>query len=324
MLTNPEMDNLARGFMPARVLLSAVELDLFGHLGEESLTARSLAAKLGTDPRATEILADALTALDLLKKEEDLYRNTPTSFKYLASQSPRFRGGGLRHMANLWKSWSRLTEVVRTGGPGPAPWKDEDRTAFIQAMEHHAKGVAEKMAQDLDLAWARSLLDLGGGPGSFAIALVKANPQLSATVLDLPYALAIAKSAVEEAGLEERVTLKEGDFFTADLGQGYDLILISSIIHSLDEAENRLLLKRAREALRPGGMIAIRDFLVDTTRTQPQQAALFAVNMLVNTRGGRTYHFEEISGWLKELGFLEIEESNLDGRSQIVLAKKPA
>ena len=322
MLTVPEIDNIARGFMAARILLTGVELDLFGQLGESELNAQELADLLKTDPRGTEILCDALVSLDILTKEEGKYRNTPTSLKYLSSRSTRFRGGGLRHMAHLWQSWSRLTEVVQKGGPELGPWSDEKREAFIQAMEHHAKGVAEQTVKVLDLSGAKRMLDMGGGPGAFAIALVKENSNLEAVVLDLPYALNIARKAIEEAGLSTRITLKEGDFFKDDLGGPYDMVLLSSIIHSMDEEENHFLLNRAKEALNPGGLLVIRDFLVDASHTEPQQAAVFAVNMLVNTRGGRTYSYEEISGWLKELGFLNIEWKDLDGPSKLVLGIK--
>ena len=322
MLTIPEIDNLARGFMAARVILTGVELDLFGTMDESSLTANDLAQGLNTDPRATELLADALAALDLLEKENGRYRNTPTALKYLSSKSARFRGGGLRHLVNLWNSWDRLTEVVKRGGPAGLPRTDVSRTAFIEAMEHFAKGVAERVAQTVDLSGVTRLLDLGGGPGSYAIALAKKYPALEAVVFDLPYALEIARLAIDEAGLSDRVTIQPGDYNTDPLGKEYGAVLLSAIIHSLDETENRHLLERIWEALSPGGLLIIRDFLVDDTHTQPQQAALFAVNMLVNTPGGKTYSFNEVAGWLKQLGFKEILQEDLDGRSQLILARK--
>ena len=322
MLTVPEIDNLARGFMASRIILSAVEVDLFGVLGEGALSNEELARALSADPRGVEILANALVALDLLTKEAGQFRNSPTSLKYLSSQSVRFRGGGLHHMANLWRSWDRLTEIVKRGGPSKIPWTDDSRKSFIQAMEHMGKGVAPQLAQTLDLSKVKSALDLGGGPGTFAIALAKQKPDLKAVVLDLPYALEVARQAVTEAGLSDRITFKEGDFFKDDLGKDYDLVLISSIIHSLDEEENLQVLARIKEALNPGGLLVIRDFLVDDSHTQPTQAAIFAVNMLVNTQGGRTYSFKEIAGWLKKLDFENIHHRDLDGRSQLVLAGK--
>ena len=322
MLTIPEIDNLARGFMASRIILTAVELDLFGVLGEAALNGEELARALSANPRAVEILANALVALDLLTKEEGRFHNSPTSLKYLSSQSVRFRGGGLHHMANLWRSWDRLTEVVKKGGPSGIPWTDDTRKFFVQAMEHLGKGVAPQLAQALDLSKIKTALDLGGGPGTFAIALAKKQPDLRAVVLDLPYALEISRQAVSEAGLTDRITFKEGDFFKDDLGKDYDLVLMSSLIHSLDVEENLHVLGRVKEALNPGGLLVIRDFLVDESHTQPTQAAIFAVNMLVNTQGGRTYSFKEVSDWLKKLEFENIHHRDLDGRSQLVLANR--
>ncbi|MEW6364780.1 MAG: methyltransferase [Acidobacteriota bacterium] len=323
MPTIPEIEALARGFMASRIVLTAVELDLFGVLGDVRMNARALGNALKADARGMERLADALVSLGILLKDGGEYRNTPESLEYLSSRSAQYRGGALRHMANLWKSWDRLTEVVRGGRAQEASWSDAEQRAFIQAMEHGSKGIAEKLAATLDLSRARRVLDLGGGPGTFSIAMARRQPGLTAVVLDLPHALDVARVAVDEAGLSERVTLKEGDFFEDDLGSGYDLVLVSSIIHSFDEVENLRLLARARDAIEPGGQLAIRDFLIDPTHTRPPHAAIFAVNMLVNTRAGRTYSFPEVSDWLHQLGLVDIQLKNLDERSQLIAATKP-
>jgi predicted O-methyltransferase YrrM len=323
MATIPEIETLARGFMPSRIILTGVDLDLFGALGDDEETASRIAGRVGADPRAIEILCNALVALGLLTKREDRYRNTEESLRFLGAQSGSFRGGALRHMAGLWDSWSRLTEIVRTGRGGRnREFGRDQQIAFIQAMEHVSRTTAGTFASALDLSGVRRMLDMGGGPAAYSIAAARRNPALQAVVFDLPVPLEIAREAIREAGLSDRIQTKEGDFFRDEPGNGYDMVLLSAIIHSYDADHNLTLLKRANKALNSGGMMVIRDFLVDDSHTAPAQAAIFAINMLVNTERGRTYSFREVSSWLQQTGFTDVGLIDLDGRSQLVTARK--
>lgn len=111
------------GFRASRVALTANNYAIFEHL-KTPMTAAGLAAKIGTDPRATEILLDALTSLGLLRKSGLKYRNTSLAATFLVKTSPWYQGDMLRHADSLWKSWSGLDEVVKTGLPnhsGPRP-----------------------------------------------------------------------------------------------------------------------------------------------------------------------------------------------------------
>ena len=177
---------------------------------------------------------------------------------------------------------------------------------FIDAMHAIAKTIAADAPVLVGTQGVRRMLDVGGGPATFAIAFAQANSELQAQVLDLGPVLPIAQRHIREAGLEDRVTVREGDLRSVDLGQGYDLVLVSAICHMLDEAENQNLLNRCANALRPGGRVAIREFILDPDRAGPPHAALFALNMLVNTARGNTYTEAEYRSWLEEAGFSQI------------------
>lgn len=311
-----------RGFMPARVVLTAVELDLFSRLGSESLTAGELARRLGTDPRATELLLNALTAEEILQKQGGLYSNSPVAAEFLDSASPGYRGGTLRHSVHLCESWSALTDVVRTGKPAERERTEESGRDFILAMYHGGWESARIVAQKLDPAKTSKMLDLGGGPGSYAIAFCKSNPAMVATVYDMQFALQVAKEVIASHGLTERIELVAGDFLTDPVPGGYDLVLVSHILHSYGEEDCRLILRAATGALVPGGRLVVQDFMMQPDRIHPPSGALFAINMLVNTPEGRTYTVEEIKSWMEEFAIEEIREIEIAGRSTVLVGTR--
>lgn len=306
-----------RAFQPSRALLTGIELDVFTHLGEGA-TASEVAEKAGTDPRATEMLLNALVALEALAKREGRFFNTAAS-RFLAGEQ---RAGWL-HTVNLWDTWSKLTEAVRSGS---APARDEiaDRgqawtEAFIAAMDRGAAERAPVVVQGAGATGVKRMLDLGGGSGAYSIAFARANPELEAVVLDLPGVLPLTERYIEAAGMKDRIGTTPGDLRTDHFGAGFDLVLLSSICHMLDERENADLVRRCREALVPGGRLVIQDFLLEDDKTKPKMAALFSLNMLVGTRGGSSYSVEEYSAWLSDAGFRKVRHVRLPGPSGLII-----
>lgn len=293
-----------RGFQEARILLTAVELDIFSAAGDGA-TAAAIAARIGADPRATAMLLDALVSLEALEKTGGAYRVTRESARFRAARA------GLLHTVNLWDSWSTLTACVRAGTavrqPGVEAGQTDWTRAFIDAMHANAVSQAQLMVQTVGAAGARRLLDVGGGSGAYAIAFAQAEPRLQAEVLDLPQVTPIASRHIREARLEDRVRTRNGDLTKDDFGHGYDLILLSAICHMLSEEENLDLITRCAKALLPGGRIVIRDFILEPSRTAPRGAAIFALNMLVNTRRGNTYTEAQYAGWLRQAGFSAVQ-----------------
>jgi SAM-dependent methyltransferase len=185
--------------------------------------------------------------------------------------------------------------------------------SFIAAMHARARMVTAEALRLVGAQGVGRMLDVGGGPATFAIAFAQAEPGLHAEVLDLGPVLPIARGHIRDAGLDGRVTVREGDLRAGDLGQGYDLVLVSAICHMLDEAENQDLLRRCARALNPGGRVAIREFILDPDRAGPPRAALFALNMLVGTARGNTYTEAEYRSWLGQAGFREVARPEPEG-----------
>lgn len=297
------------GFQQSRVLLTAVELRLFTILGDRLLASDEVAALAGTAPRPTDRLLNALCALGLLRKQGFSFANTPESLRYLVEDSPEY-AAGLGHTASMWHSWDDLTAVVREGRPALRdPINDRGEgwlEPFIAAMHYRARVQAGAIASLLPLRPETRVLDVGGGSGAFAMGMVRQVPGLEAVVFDLPSVVPITKRYVDAAGLSDRVTTAIGDYLTDPLPGGFDLILLSAVVHSNGADENAALVAKCAGALAPGGHIAILDWVMEPDRIAPTAGAFFALNMLVATDHGDTFTEAEIGGWLTAAGLTDV------------------
>lgn len=301
-----ELAKLWGGFRASRVVLTANNYEVFEHLHTKK-TADDIAKILQTDRRATEILLDALAALGLLRKTGPWYRNTPIAQRFLVKGGPAYQGDMLRHTDMLWKTWTRLDEVVQSGLPIRADGRSHE--TFIKAMHNNAILGVKDVIDAVDLRGVKKALDLGGGPGTYTVELARRG--ISVTLFDLPNTIEIARTMIRPP-LLKKIRFLEGDFHINDIGQGYDLVFISQVFHSFSEEENKALLKKVRNAVNPGGKVAVHEFYLDKNRAFPATGALFSVNMLINTTSGRSYTFQEIKRWLSQTGFKNTEVKRLN------------
>jgi len=296
---------LYMGFTASRVVITANNLGIFDCLKKAS-TAAAVARRLKADSRAVAILLDALTGIGLAKKSPiGKYVNTPVSSRYLVRGARLYQGDIIRHASSMWLNFSGLDEVVRTGTPAR---RGRDHEAFILGMHNLTLLRTHDLLRAIGLRGVKTMLDLGGGPGTNAMAM--AGKGVKATVFDLPETIAIARRVARREGVKG-LGFIAGDFHTDDIGSGYDLILVSQIVHAYSAEENLALLKKCKKALNPKGRVVVQEFPVDETLTSPPQSALFSVNMLVGTKKGRCYTAAEISTWLGGAGFSALRVSRL-------------
>jgi SAM-dependent methyltransferase len=320
----------ARSFWEARILMSAAELDVFAPLKDGPKTAEQVAKKLGSDLRGTEMLLDALVGLRLLVKEKSAFSIRPGFEKALSSSSPETVLPMILHMAHMWDSWGKLTDIVRKGKQAEAEeviGRDEaGLKAFIGAMHAIGRGRADEVVARLDLSAHKKLIDVGGGSGVYTIAALRAAPHMVATLFDRPPVIEIARQKLAEEGLTDRATFVKGDFYKDALPGGHDLALLSAIIHMNSREQNVDLYRKIRDALVPGGVLVIRDHVMNDEHTEPPEGTFFAINMLVNTPGGGTYSFNEIREDFEAAGFKDAKLA-YRGHGQmesLVTAKRPA
>ena len=326
--TPAELMEVVNSFRTSRLILSAIELRIFDTLSAKSLASQDIASALGTDSKATDRLLNAITGTGLLIKGNGYFSNSAFAEKFLVSSSASFMRG-LDHLVGLWTTWSTLTDAVKAGKTVSAAEKHEINErgqdwleSFIAAM--HARGVAQgrELASLTDLSGTHKTLDVGGGSGAFTFAFIEKDPAITGVIMDLPNVIPITRKYIEEAGLMDKVTTVAGDYLQDDFGNGFDLVLMSAIIHINNPEENSLLIRKGADALQPGGQLVIMDHVMNGERTEPFNGALFAINMLVGTRHGDTYTEQQYIGWMQDAGLKDIRLITADSGMQMMVGRK--
>lgn len=305
---------LSISYWQSCVLHAALRLDLFRKLGSSAMKVEEVAHILKADVRGISLLLNALAALDFVKKEGELFSLTIKSQKYLDDLSPQTMIHIVKHTVDLYQNWGQLSQAVLTGKPvvDRDDRESEQVENFLWGMHDLARSAAPILAEILDLSSFRYLLDLGGGPATYAIEFCRKNPKLEATIFDLPDTEPIAQENIRRNDLGHRIQFVGGDFLKEIIPERYDCVFVSQIVHGYGPDVNLSLLKKVYEVMYAGGQIVIQDFILDESKTRPKFAAIFALNMLLHTEGGRSYTAKEIENWLTEAGFKDVEKIKVD------------
>ncbi|MGH7248755.1 MAG: methyltransferase, partial [Pseudomonadota bacterium] len=315
-----ELAAIAGAHAEARAIQVALKLGVFEAIGEHPVSAADLARVLGSDPRTTEVLASAVVALGLLALDgpDGRYSLSAASRRFLVKSSPEYLGGLILFDEAIFPLWSSLEAAVRSGRPARTPDMFQNDPAeterFIRAMDSltRARGDALWVAENLDLRGARTIADLGGGPGTYLAALIRKYPAAAGEIWDLKATLEVARKilAEREAEAAARIRLRPVDYLKGELPGPVDAIFISNIIHSETAAANSELMRKCFRSLVRGGTIVVKDHVMNRELTHPRSGAVFSLYLMLTTRG-RDYSFEEISGWLGDAGFTGLRRQDL-------------
>ena len=324
---------LGMSFWNAKALLSAVELGVFDALAEGPANLESLRQRLGLHERSARDFFDALVALKLLERQDGAYRNAPDADFFLVRARPSYVGG-LLEMANarLYESWGHLTEALKTGQRQSENKEEGDFFAalyadparlrgFLAAMSGVSAGAANAIAGKFPWKNYQSFVDVGVAQGMVPITIARAHPHLSGGGFDLPPVGPIFEEFVAASGLSERLQFHAGDFFKDALPQA-DVIIMGHILHDWDLEQKRLLVKKAHDALPPGGALIVYEALIDDDRRQNAFGLLMSLNMLIETQGGFDYTGADCQGWMKEADFSETRVEHLVGPDSMVVGIK--
>jgi O-methyltransferase domain/Dimerisation domain len=326
------------GFWPSKTVLSAVELELFTQLGDDSLTGEEIGKKLGLHPRGIYDFLDTLVALGFLERDGDgadgRYRNTAETAHFLDRSSPAYIGGILE-MANarLYGFWGDLTEALQTGKPqnevkhaGTAMfdelYSDPARLEqFMGAMQGISAGNCHALAEKYDFSKHETVCDVGGATGQLCMILATHHPHLKCTSYDLPVVAPIAERAIAAAGLSDRVAVASGDFFAEPLPQA-DVITMGLILHDWNLDRKMHLIRSAYEALPEGGAFIVIENLIDDARRENAFGLMMSLNMLIEFGDAFDYTGGDFAGWCREVGFRDVEVLPLTGPASAGIAYK--
>ncbi len=308
-VTPARIMDLASAYFGSCILFTAVDLGVFGALARTGPAgAAQLAGELATDLRGLTLLLDGAVAVGLLAKQDELYRNTPEAEAFLTPGRPGDLSAALRYNRDVYPAWGRLTELAKTGRPVEAPslhlGADEARTrTFVLSMHGRASAIGRAVTPRLQLQGKTHLLDVGGGPGTYAVLAARAFPGLRCTVLDLPAVVAIAAQLIEQQGSSASVSTLPGDYHTTEFPAGIDAVNFFGMLHQESPDSIRDLMRRAYQALPSGGVVHVMDMMTDATHTSPPFSALFGINMALTKEDGWVFSDAELKGWMEEAGF---------------------
>ena len=332
---------IVTGFWASKALMSAVELELFTKLsGGKQMTLKELQEALEMEARPTDVFASALASLGLLqvtKKESSqrLFANSPVSEMFLDKSKSSYMGEiVIMFDKRLYKAWDKLVESLKSNKPvnaadggGPESIFDQAKSKqaieqiqrFTHAMHGVSIGPAMQLPRMYDFSKHMRMMDIGGGSGVYAIQVVKANPNMTATVLDLEPVCQVAEQYIKIHNLQDKVKTKPLDFFKEDIPTGYDVAFLSLIVHDYSEEKGIALLKKIYNSLTNDGVVVISEWLLNDEKSGPAASALMGLNMIIETYGGKNYSYVEIADMLNQAGFKRAEKNSLAGPAELVI-----
>jgi hypothetical protein len=303
------------GYWKTCALHAAVQLDIFTAMADQRLCAADLAEKLNADPRALAMLLNAMTAMNLLEKSGGIYANTPEAARFLSRKSPAYIGYIIKHHHHLVTSWGQLDQAVLSGKAvrtRATHGSDDARESFLMGMFNMAMMLAPRIVPEIDLSGRRSFLDMGGGPGTYAIQFCLNNPGMQAVVFDLPTTRPFAEATIGKYGLSDRIRFQAGSYLKDPVEGHYEVAWLSHILHGEGPEDCQGIIQKAVSALSPGGMILIHEFILNNEMSGPLFPALFSLNMLLGTPSGQAYSEDQIRGMLAGAGVRNIHRIAID------------
>lgn len=327
-----QLQEMACCYRQSQILLTCAELGVFDVLSKRPAPAVEIAADLGVNEHAAELLLNAATAIGLLEKRDKRYFNSALAETHLTQNAAGNMARRLKLEGAFYRRWGQLIDAVRTGKRPEENRSDEQpedwvRT-FIYGLYDMARTIAPVIAELLCLPEDQPMriLDVGGGHGGYCIALAQRYPLLTATVFELPRVVPVAREIIAQAGLQERIAVQEGDFHHDALGSGYDVALIFGVLNGEEREQRPFLMHKVFSALNPGGQIVLREFVLDPDRTSPPQEAIFALQMLLTTEAGGLDTSEDWAEWLVLAGFTPPQQIELPPwiGSSLTIARKPS
>jgi SAM-dependent methyltransferase len=320
-VTPDRIFQLAQGFMASKHLFAATELGLFEALGEGPADLAGLAARTGLPRRTARISADAMVALGLLERHGDRYSNAPVAAAFLSGTTP----ADFRPLLMFWDklsypAWADLAGALGRGKPSHEIFDIDDELVPVMSagIDAATAGACRALPGVAGLPAGSRVLDIGGGTGSWALALAESDPALTATVFELPEVATVAERGLRA---HTRIDVRAGNVLTDDLPSGYDTFLLANVVHYFTPETNLAILRKIRAAAEPGARVLLADFWTDPTHTRPLPAALMAGEFAIHVNDGDVYSAEEGAAWLEGAGWAFTGQLPLAGPISLVTAE---
>jgi hypothetical protein len=323
-ITPEPITKIALGFMAAKHLFAANEIGLFEALATGSASIAELSARTNIPPRTLAIVASAMVSLGLLQLEDERYRNSDTAAAFLVGRPGADLRPLLRFLNRIsYPTWQNLDAAVRTGESQAlfADFSEEEQQIFSAGVESFTAPMAAALATSYDFGRHRQVMDVGGGTGSFLLAVLRRHPALTGTLFELPGACAVARVRLAREAEGARITIVEGDLSRDPLPTGHDVLIVANAVHVLSAAHNIALFHKLRSGVSAGARLLLVDLWTDPSHTQPAAAALMSGEFLVISGEGQSYSEAEADEWLEQTVWRKLARVPLTGPGSVIVAE---
>jgi 3-hydroxy-5-methyl-1-naphthoate 3-O-methyltransferase len=328
-ITPEPLLQMMNGLWLAQTLAVSVELEIYDKVADGMNTIDKIAISLNTTHRPIGALLNACVAMGLLEKTEGTYKNSELASSFLIKDASGYYGDFIKMISTRsFVTWKALKESILTNSPqegtlGEAFLHDPQfAILFTKAMHNNSVGPAAVLASLVDLSRHRRVLDLGGGSGIYSIMLAKQNPHIEAVVFDFPMVCEVTNEYIQQFNASSQVSTLEGNFLEDKIPKDFDVVILSQILHGYSPEECGRILGLAKQAMKSKGLLIVNEFCMDDDKTGPLFPALFALNMVVGSKGGNSYSSEELHQMLETNGFHEIRTRRLLGPMSLITAEK--
>ncbi len=313
------LQNLLWHFARHRTVTTAAKCGILSRLAQEPGTVAAISTDLDLAPQSCDKVVRALVALGVLEYDEPIFR-LPPDLEPLFNQGPDDLAPFLEHSHRMYENWGENLETwLRTGTWPRRERQSKEVQNFGKAMRGVGVRTAKTVVDHIDLEGVRSMLDIGGSLGHWAQAVCEKAPGVSATVFDIEETAAAGRELYRGTEFEGRISFSGGDYLSDDLGHGFDLILIANVLHQELAEQASELIRRATDALAPGGRLCVVDFRIDSDRCGPELGTLFAIHM---RDFGDTWTEADIGSWMTDAGLSSIERTDVGPTRWIITGHK--
>lgn len=316
---------IAMGFMAAKHLFTASAIGLFEALAAGPATIEDIALEIDIPPRTLGIVAAAMVSLKMIERLDDRFQNTAVAAAFLSGSAgaPDLRPM-LRFFDQIsYPTWATLEKAVRTGQGQTkfSGFSEQEQEIFSRGVESFTAAAAMALPISYEFGRHRRVLDIGGGTGSFLLAVLRKHVNLEGTLFELPGACSAARKRIADTPERPRINIVAGDFFKDPLPEGHDVLVVANTAHVLSAAHNVELLKSMRFRVSRGARLLMVDLWTDATYSDPPTAPLMSGEFLVISGEGQAYSEQDADRWLGQSGWRKVERRPLAGHTSLIVAE---
>jgi hypothetical protein len=309
-VTTVRLQNIAQSYGQSAALMAAVEVGVFTAISKGAGTYDEVAKAIDIHPTNAERLMVMLCAAGLLEKSGDRHTNAPDVERFLVQDEPGYMGPWITFTKPQWNEWGRLSDHLRVKSlkvmGSIETFTVADARRYHNATYSIGMGAGRHFVRQVDLAGRKRIMDIGGGSGAYCIAAAKAHPTIRAVVLDLPVVCEVARDIIAENSVSDRVEARPCNFTRDPFPADCDVAIMASNLPMYGREMIASVIKKAHDALLPGGEMHLIGETTNNDRTGPWGPAYWGLGQAVVDSLGLAHSEADVINYFRDAGFHDV------------------